>query len=182
VNGSNRLQKIDDIRTVKGAGDETLPAGENGALVSPEPFRVPMGLVLGVLGGLSLLVVLLIPPVRAARRRLRLRRAGSEPRRRILAIYEVFDARAAEMGWARRLGETLQEYRRRMDDAVGSSESLSRLIALAGRAAYSQADAGADDAAEADRAATETLRDLRRSTPIARRIVGWYLPEQLARD
>jgi transglutaminase-like putative cysteine protease len=182
VNGSNRLQMIDDIRTVKGPGDETLPAGENGALVSPEPFRVPTGLVLGVLGGLSLLVVLLIPPVRAARRRLRLRRAGSEPRRRILAIYEVFDARAAEMGWARRLGETLQEYRRRMDAAVGSSESLSRLIALAGRAAYSQEDAGADDAAEADRAATETLRDLRRSTPIARRIAGWYLPEQLARD
>jgi hypothetical protein len=138
--------------------------------------------VLAVLGGLSLLVVLLIPPVRAARRRLLLRRAGSEPRRRILAIYDVFDARAAGMGWARRLGETLQEYRRRLDAAMGSSESLSLLIALTGRAAYADADAGPDDAAEADRAATATLRDLRRSTPITRRILGWYLPEQLTRD
>jgi transglutaminase-like putative cysteine protease len=179
--GSDRIRNILDTRAVR--GDGTLPPGGlNGPVVSPEPFRVPTGLVLAVLGGLSLLVVLLIPPVRAARRRLLLRRAGSEPRRRILAIYDVFDARAAGMGWARRLGETLQEYRRRLDAAMGSSESLSLLIALTGRAAYADADAGPDDAAEADRAATATLRDLRRSTPITRRILGWYLPEQLTRD
>jgi hypothetical protein len=127
--------------------------------------------------------VLLIPPVRAGRRRLRVRRAGSEPRRRILAIYDVFDARAAEMGWARRLGETLQEYPRRLAAAgIGPSESLSQLIMLTGRAAYADGSAGADEAEDADRAAAATLRDLRRSTPIARRIVGRYLPEQPTRN
>jgi transglutaminase-like putative cysteine protease len=160
----------------------TLPSERSGGTVTPEPFHVPTGLALALLGGLAALVVVLIPPVRAARRRLRLRRAGPEPRRRILAIYDAFDARAAEMGWARRLGETLQEYRRRLATAgIGPSESLSRLLALTGRAAYADGDAGVDDAAEADRAATETLRDLRRNTPIARRIVGRYLPELPAR-
>nr|MBA3691365.1 hypothetical protein [Actinomycetota bacterium] len=138
--------------------------------------------VLQVLGGLALLALLLIPPVRAARRRLRLRRAGSDPRRRILAIYDDFDGRAAEMGWARGLGETLQEYRRRLDAATGSSEPRSRLLALAGLAAYAEAQTRPDDAAEADLAAATSLRELRRSTPITRRILGWYLPEQLTRD
>ncbi len=166
----------------KGGGVTLAPGEVNAGPVSPEPFRISTDAVLAILGGLALLLLLLIPPVRAARRRLRLRRAGSEPRRRILAIYDVFDGRAAQIGWARRLGETLQEYRHRLDAAVGSSESLSRLLALASRAAYAEADAGPDDAAEADRAAAATLRDLRRSTPITRRIVGWYLPEQLTLD
>jgi transglutaminase-like putative cysteine protease len=164
-------------------GDFTLPSERSGGTVTPEPFRVSTGLVLALLGGLAALAVLLIPPVRAGRRRLRVRRAGSEPRRRILAIYDVFDARAAEMGWARRLGETLQEYPRRLAAAgIGPSESLSQLITLTGRAAYADGSAGADEAEEADRAAAATLRDLRRSTPIARRIVGRYLPEQPTRN
>lgn len=183
-NGSDRIRNIDDIRVVKGSGDQTLPPAEGGGgLVSPETARFPTGVVVGVLLGLAALTLLLVPPVRALRRRGRLRRAGSEPRRRILAIYDVFDARASQIGWARRRGETLPEYRRRLDLAgVGSSESLSRLIALTGRAAYADADADPRDADDADRAATATLRDLRRSTPIGRRIVGWYLPERVTRD
>jgi transglutaminase-like putative cysteine protease len=181
--GSGQRTNIEHRKFVNGGQATTPPSERSGGAVLPEPFHPPTGLVISILGGLAALVVLLIPPVRAARRRLRLRRAGPEPRRRILAIYDVFDARAAEMGWARRLGETLQEYRRRLSLAgIGPSESLSRLITLTGRAAYADMDAGVDDAAEADRAAAATLRDLRQNTPIARRIAGRYLPEQPMRD
>ena len=59
------------------------------------------------------LVLLLVPPVRALRRRVRLRRAAVEPRRLILATYEVFTERAAGIGLGRDPGETLNEYRRK---------------------------------------------------------------------
>jgi hypothetical protein len=181
--GAGQRGNIEHRKFVNGGQANTPPSERSGGAVLPEPFHLPTGLVITILGGLAALVVLLIPPVRAARRRMHLRRAGSEPRRRILAIYDVFDARAAEMGWARRLGETLQEYRRRLAaTGIGPSESLSRLIALTGRAAYADVDAGVDEAEEADRVAAATLRDLRRTTPIARRIVGRYLPEQPTRN
>ncbi|MEO8292746.1 MAG: DUF3488 and transglutaminase-like domain-containing protein [Actinomycetota bacterium] len=169
--------------SVKGGGATLPPGGLDGPLEAPQPFRLPAGLVAASLGGVAALVVLLIPLVRSARRRLRLRRGSSEPRSRILAIYDVFDSRAAQIGWARRRGETLSEYRRRLDAAgVGGTASLSHLMALTGRAAYAEGGAAPADAAEADRAASDALRELRRGTPLARRIVGWYLPDTITRD
>jgi transglutaminase-like putative cysteine protease len=167
-----------DTRKTGGAG--TLPPGaQGGRVIAPEPFRFPTGLVLGVAGALALLVLLLTPPVRAARRRARLRRAGPDPRSRILAIYDVFDSKAGAMGWARRLGETLQEYRRRLDaSGLVSGDAMVRLTALAGRAAYAAESPEPADAAEAARTAESTLRDLQRGTPLGRRILGWYLPER----
>ena len=169
----------DSRAAVKGA---TLP-DERTTVIAPEPFRFPMWPVLGALGVLAGLLLLLVPPARAVRRRLRLRRAGSEPRARILAIYEFFDARASAMGWARRAGETLLEYRDRVArSAASSGDALGRLIRLAGRAAYGNGAPRPDEAAEASTAAEQSLAELRRGTPIGRRILGWYLPDRLAGD
>jgi hypothetical protein len=79
----------------------------------------------------------LVPPVHAWRRRRRLRRAGPTPRGIILATYDVFEERAAELGHPRSPGQTLEEYR----CAVGASGSvydgdLDRLTGLATDAAY----------------------------------------------
>jgi transglutaminase-like putative cysteine protease len=167
-----------DTRKTGGAGNAP-PGAERQGVIAPEPYRFPTALALGVVGGLALLVLLLTPPVRALRRRARLRRAGPDPRRRILAVYDVFDSKAGAMGWARRLGETLQEYRRRLDaSGLLSGDAMVRLTALAGRAAYAAESPGPDDAAEAARTAESTLRDLQRGTPLGRRILGWYLPER----
>jgi hypothetical protein len=167
-----------DTRKTGGAGS-LPPRGAGPGVVAPEPFRFPTGLAAAVVGGLALLALLLTPPVRALRRRTRLRRAGTDPRSRILAVYGVFDAKAGAMGWARRLGETLQEYRRRLD-ASGflTGDAMGRLTGLAGRAAYGAEEPAPADAAEAALAAEATLRDLQRGTPLGRRILGWYLPER----
>ena len=61
-----------------------------------------MALLLGAI--VAGLVLLLVPPVRALRRRVRLRRAADEPRRLILETYEVFTERAAGLGLGRRCG------------------------------------------------------------------------------
>ena len=82
------------------------------------------------------------------------------------------------MGWARAVGETLQEYRHRLGrSAALSGDSLGRLVRLAGSAAYSEAEPRPEDVQDAQRAAEQTLSDLRRGTPLARRLLGWYLPE-----
>jgi transglutaminase-like putative cysteine protease len=175
--------KNDRRPAVKGGPGGTPLLGDRGAVIAPEPYRFPTGVVLGVLGALLLLVLLLVPPGRALRRRARLRRAGSAPRARILAVYEFFDARAAAMGWARRAGETLLEYRGRVArSAALSGDALAHLIRLAGLAAYGHGEPRDDDAAEAWDAADRTLADLRRGTPIRRRVLGWYLPERLVED
>ena len=162
-----------------GPGASELP-GRAGPVIAPEPFRFPTGPVLGVLGALIALVLLLIPPVRTLRRRARLRRAGHRPRELILATYELFDARAGDLGWGRGDGETLSEYRTRVERAgVLQDGYLARLTALAGRAAYAERDPEAHDALDARAAAERTLEDLRSSTPLGRRVVGRYLPERL---
>ena len=148
-------------------------------MITPEPFRFPTGLVAAGIGLLAVLALALTPPLRALRRRARLRRAGHDPRARILAVYDVFASRAGAMGWARRLGETLQEYRRRLEASASlSGDAMVRLTGLAGRAAYAPADPQPADADAAALAAETTLRDLQRGTPLGRRILGWYLPER----
>ncbi len=161
-----------------GPGGIRLPGGR-GAVIAPEPYRFPTGAALGALGVLTALALLVVPPARALRRRTRLRRAGSEPRARILAVYELFDARASAMGWARRVGETLQEYRERLARSASlSGDGLARLIRLAGLAAYAGGEPRVDDAVDAREAADQILADLRRGTPIGRRVLGWYLPQR----
>lgn len=165
-----------DTRKTGGGG---VPPGTGVRVISPEPFRFPTGLAVGVLGLLAVLVLALTPPVRVLRRRAKLRRAGHDPRARILAVYDAFASKAGAMGWARHLGETLQEYRRRLDATASlNGDAMVRLTGLAGRAAYAPADPQDADADAAASAAETTLRDLQRGTPLGRRILGWYLPER----
>jgi hypothetical protein len=137
--------------------------------------HIPAGVVLLLLIAAILVAALAIPPIRAIRRRARLRRAGREPRALILATYDVFAERAADLGHAKTPAETLEEYRRRLSaGGLLTNGHLDRLTSIAGRAAYAPADPAASDVREASEAATTALHDLRERTPIGRRIAGQY--------
>jgi transglutaminase-like putative cysteine protease len=137
------------------------------------PISARMALLLGaiVVG----LVLLLVPPVRALRRRIRLRRAGAEPRRLILATYEVFTERAAGVGLGRGPGETLNEYRTKvMGTGYLSNGHLDRLTRLASAAAYAPHEPAAEQAQEAGSAADTAIREIRRSVGPTAWFVGLY--------
>jgi transglutaminase-like putative cysteine protease len=137
--------------------------------------RVPPGAVILLLLGVAVVAALAIPPFRALRRRARLRRAGHEPRALILATYDVFAERAADLGHPKTPGETLQEYRTRLAAGGAITDGhLDRLTSIAGRAAYAPLEPAASDVREASEAATSVLHDLRERTPIGRRIAGQY--------
>jgi hypothetical protein len=137
--------------------------------------RIPPGVVILSLLVLALVLALSIPPIRALRRRSRLHKAGPEPRALILATYDVFTERAADLGHPKAAGETLVEYRSRLTDGgVIRDGHLDRLTTIAGRAAYAPSEPVAADANEASEASASVLRDLRDRTPIGRRIAGQY--------
>ena len=134
-----------------------------------------MGKVILLLLAFGIMVALAIPPIRALRRRARLRRAGREPRALILATYDVFTERAADLGHPKRPGETLREYRTRLaSGGVITDGHLDRLTSITGRAAYSMDEPAAADVQEASAAATSVLHDLRERTPFGQRIAGQY--------
>jgi transglutaminase-like putative cysteine protease len=136
-----------------------------------------MALLLGAI--LAGLVLLLVPPIRELRRRMRLRRAAAEPRRLILATYEVFTERAAAMGLGRGHGETLEEYRRKvMDSGYLSDGHLDRLTRLTTAAAYSQHDLAEEEAQEASDAAGTAIREIRKAVGPAVWFVGLYRGRQ----
>jgi hypothetical protein len=129
-----------------------------------------------IVGGL---VLLLIPPVRTFRRRMRLRRAAAEPRRLILATYEVFTERAAGMGLGRGRGETLDEYRRKvLETGYLSDGHLDRLTRLTTAAAYSPHEPGEEQTVEATVAADTAIREIRRAVGPAVWVVGLYRGRQ----
>jgi len=137
--------------------------------------RRAIGTVVVILVGAMLLAAIGFPPIRALGRRIRRLRAGREPRALILASYDVFADRAADLGYARAPGETLDEYRRRLRTAGATTDGhLDRLTSIAVRAAYSPDDPTPTDAREASDAASTAIRDLRRRTSLGRRIVGQY--------
>jgi hypothetical protein len=135
----------------------------------------PRAIVGWTLLGLAALYLLLVPPWRLLRRRARLRRAARAPRELVLATYDVFTERAADLGYPRGAGETVEEYRRRLEDAVPPADGhLARLTALTEGAAYAQDPPAPDQAALAADDAAAAIRDLRRTTPLLRRIGGLY--------
>ncbi len=137
--------------------------------------RLPTGTVVLLLLALAVVVAAAIPPFRALRRRARLRRAGGEPRALILATYDVFAERAADLGHPKMSGETLHEYRTRLAaGGVITDGHLDRLTSIADRAAYAPAEPVASDVREASEAAASVLHDLRDRTPIGQRIAGQY--------
>lgn len=134
-------------------------------------------LAIGVL--LALLGFLLLPLVRAARRRLRLRRAAASPRTLILVTYDVFTERAAELGFGRPAAETLHEYRARVTaSGLLRNGDLDRLTRLTSEAAYAPDAPGRDESRAATSAAATTLRDIRKGTPITMRMRGRYLRDR----
>ena len=128
--------------------------------------------------GVLLIGLALVPPVRGLRRRRRLRRAAAEPRGLILATYDVFTERAAELGFPRDHGQTLDEYRAHVTGSGqldGAGDDLERLTTIAVGAAYSRGEPGGTEAREATRAADTAIRALRRNAGLARRLGGMYL-------
>ncbi len=154
------------------------PAATAGVAPSPpRHFGARPILALGLL--IAILVFLLLPVARAFRRRSRLRRAASSPRALILTTYDVFTERAAELGYARPPGETLDEYRKRVAaSGLPRNGDLDRLTQITSKAAYAPASPDDDQARDATAAAGATLRDLRRGTRLSVRLRGRYLPDR----
>jgi transglutaminase-like putative cysteine protease len=142
---------------------------------SPAPRRVPLREAVAWLAAAAALVLAGIPLVRWFRRRRKLRNAAREPRALILATYDVFSERAADLGFGRGLGETPLEYRRRVEATeLLVDGQLERLTGTVVRAAYASRAPSDDDAMDAAADADQVIRDLRRSTPLRRRLFGVY--------
>jgi hypothetical protein len=89
----------------------------------------------------------------------------------------VLSAGAADVGLARRRGETLWEYRTRVAEEVAPSDGhLDRLTALTGRALYSEGRVGQEEAAEAVADARRALWDIRRHAGAVRVAAGAVRP------
>ncbi len=158
-------------------GDRVAPRGGDTTTAEIAPASPLLTARRLMLVGLALVVlaVLLVPPARAWRRRRRLRRAGHDPRRLILATYDVFGDRAAHLGFPRGEGETLEEYRARLNGSGRlNNGDLDRLTALTVAAAYAPEEPVDDQAVEAADSAEATIRELRRSTGLAQRVIGSY--------
>jgi hypothetical protein len=104
-----------------------------------------------------------------------LRRAASSPRSLILATYDVFTDRAAELGHPRARGQTLEEYRLSVAGTGGSHlDDLDALTRLATGAAYAGREPDAADAEAAGRASEAVVRAMRRKASFAQRLTGPY--------
>jgi transglutaminase-like putative cysteine protease len=135
-----------------------------------------------LVGGLvlAILVVLSIPLVKRAQRRLRMARAHS-PRERVLAAYEVLVDQARDVGFGREPGETLREYRARLERRVQFSDGhLGRLTAAADRAAYSRLEMTEDVAMQASTDARQAAEDIRRSIGTLQLMAGWFRLERFS--
>ena len=195
-------QEPDQAPACRGIGcDPDRPRGgaanEDGAAPTPSRVAIPTpiadagaGAGGGAGGGANVRRLLLwgagpvalaalagIPLVRSWIRRRRLRRARGEPRRMVLATYDVLAQRAADLGAGRGPGETPREYLRRLETSGRLDDGqLARLTALATRAAYAPAPPGPEDVLDAEADAREVLRSLRRTTPPLQRLAGAYRP------
>jgi hypothetical protein len=147
--------------------------GTANAAPDPGPWSARNGLLAALAG--IVLVLVIVPPFRAWRRRRRLRRAGPDPRRLILTTYDVFTERAADLGHPRAPGQTIDEYRKAVTASGATSNGdLERLSRLARDAAYSPIEHDDGDARTASRAADSVLYEIRRRTPLVQRITGPY--------
>ena len=120
----------------------------------------------------------LVPAARRVRRRLRLRRRGDH-RRVILTAYNVFSERIAELGFPRGLGETPDEYRRRLITTAPAAHSaangnLDLLTRIAVSSAYSADVPDLADALLAKDSAQAAWHDMRKATSFRQRVTGAY--------
>jgi transglutaminase-like putative cysteine protease len=148
---------------------------EGGGVTAPEPTRVASITLLLWMALVAAVVLAGIPIVRWVGRRRKLRHAAREPRALVLATYDVFSERAADLGLGRGGGETPAEYRRRIEATdLLTDGHMERLTGTVVRAAYSTRSVTQDDVLDASADADQVLRDLRRATPLRRRILGVY--------
>jgi transglutaminase-like putative cysteine protease len=163
-----------------GSGGGDLPPG---FLPSPIPaptdqvgYSIPYRKIGLVLGALVLLALMVVPISKWSWRRRTLRRA-KDPRQLVIAAYRVFDGEATDVGLGRRDGETLEEHRARLAAAVAFSDGhLSRLTALATRAAYASEGPSDQEAREAVDDARTAASDVRRDAGLVKRLLGVYRP------
>ncbi len=170
---SPQLQAHEGLAGRAGVARRAGAVGRGVAEVRPE--GIPARLVLLGLAAVALLLLVAVPPVRWLRRRLLLARAR-EPRALVLAAYDVFASRAADLGLARLPGETIEEHRRRLAQALEADGDLERLTRIVSAAAYAPTPPGPGEALEARRAARAAIRGLRRQVGLVRRLVGAYRP------
>jgi hypothetical protein len=129
-----------------------------------------------VVAAIALLVALVlagIPFGQWLARRRRLRRAARDPRMLILATYDVFTQRAADLGLGRAPGETLEEYRRRASRSDRLIDGhLDRLTRITARAAYAPGPPSDGDVLDATADAAEVVRQLRQTAPLRDRVLA----------
>ncbi|MEX1264860.1 MAG: transglutaminaseTgpA domain-containing protein [Actinomycetota bacterium] len=158
-----------NIRDPRGA----ITAGVANAAPDPGPFTPGNALIAAMaIGAVGLA---LVPPARALGRRRRLRRAGRAPRRLILATYDVFTDRAAELGHPRAPGQTLEEYRRAVVTSGAPVDGeLDRLTRIAIEAAYAEREPDRREADDAIRTSRVVVRAMRRRAGWSQRVTGPY--------
>ena len=173
---SRKCQSQQPVATPKppretGDGDPNDPAPLQ---TSRSLIRSPIG-VAATVGALLVLGLAGIPVARRLRRWRRFRRAGPDPRRRILATYGAFLDATADLGLMRRAGETPWEYAERVRHSGRLTDGhLDRLTSLATHAAYAASHPSSDDALDADADAKEALEELRGSASLLDRLSGAY--------
>jgi transglutaminase-like putative cysteine protease len=141
-----------------------------------DAYGVPLRVVLLVLLAFGLGLLALVPVVKGVVR-LRIARRRGPPREMVLAAFRLFDGEAADVGFGRRPGETLSEYRLRLSERVRFSDGhLARLTDAVARAAYAGEPVEAELARDARQNARVAIRDVRREAGLIRRIVGTYRP------
>ena len=129
---------------------------------------VLIGLGIALLAGL-----LLIPPLKAVRRRMRVHAADS--RARTLGAFDMFADRAADVGYGRHASETPAEYGRRIADAFpGAGPPVTSLADAAARATYGGKPVSREEADAAVAAARQAVREVWRASPRLRRLAGNY--------
>jgi hypothetical protein len=171
----NRLRGIENINGIREGRFVPIPLPPTALAPAPEREGFPLRAV--VLWGLVVLGALLalVPPVKLVTRRMAVRRARRQPRQLVLAAYGAFAGDAADVGLGRHPGETLWEHRFRLRREVRFSDGqIDRLTGITGRAAYSTRPVSGTLAREAVDAARVATRDIRRSVPVLRRVVGLY--------
>lgn len=142
----------------------------------PQPRRdLPVLPIFAIL----LLVVALIPPTKALRRSWKLRR-GRRPRQSVLAAYSVFEEEAAEMGFARQPGETLEQHGGTLAARLPSQvDRIDRLVGAVSRAAYAPTEPGTGTVGQLRQDSRAIVKGLRGTAPLSRRAMAAFRVRRL---